>query len=430
MNLMEKITSRNNLNEAYKKVVTNKGASGIDKMTVDKVGKYIAENRENIVNSLMSRTYFPMPVRRVYIPKSNGKQRPLGIPTVLDRIVQQAIAQQISPIYEKIFSDNSYGFRPKRSCHDAINKALEYVNEGYEWVIDIDIEKFFDKVNHDKLIQILRQQVNDSTTLNLIRKYLKAGVMENGIVTPSSIGVPQGGPLSVLLSNIYLDKLDKELETRGLRFCRYADDVVIFVKSEKAAERVLNSVTSWIERKLFLKVNSTKSKVVRPTQSKFLGFTFVKFTSKWEIKPLNEKKQALCDKIKVCLKRNKAIAKSLEDVFKETNQIVKGWINYFRIGKMKTFMKDFGMWLRHKIRVIIIKQWKRPRTIYKNLNYINNKYRNGFNHEDIFKVANSRLGLYRKSGMNVVNYILNPKLLETKIKDRPALVNPLSYYLR
>lgn len=430
MNLMEKITSRNNLNEAYKKVVTNKGASGIDKMTVDKVGKYIAENRENIVNSLMSRTYFPMPVRRVYIPKSNGKQRPLGIPTVLDRIVQQAIAQQISPIYEKIFSDNSYGFRPKRSCHDAINKALEYVNEGYEWVIDIDIEKFFDKVNHDKLIQILRQQVNDSTTLNLIRKYLKAGVMENGIVTPSSIGVPQGGPLSVLLSNIYLDKLDKELETRGLRFCRYADDVVIFVKSEKAAERVLNSVTSWIERKLFLKVNSTKSKVVRPTQSKFLGFTFVKFTSKWEIKPLNEKKQALCDKIKVCLKRNKAIAKSLEDVFKETNQIVKGWINYFRIGKMKTFMKDFGMWLRHKIRVIIIKQWKRPRTIYKNLNYINNKYRNGFNHEDIFKVANSRLGLYRKSGMNVVNYILSPKLLETKIKDRPALVNPLSYYLR
>ena len=430
MDLIEVITSKENLNRAYKKVVSNKGASGIDEMTVKELGNYIREHKDEIISSLRNRTYMPKPVRRVYIPKSNGKKRPLGIPTVLDRTIQQAIAQPISDIYENIFSDYSYGFRPNRSCHDAIKQALIYLNQGNEWVIDIDIEQFFDKVNHDKLIQILREQVNDSTTLNLIRKYLRAGVMEKGIEKATKTGVPQGGPLSVILSNIYLDKLDKELEERGLRFTRYADDVLIFTKSEKAANRVMNSITKWLEKKLFLKVNATKTKVVKPIRSKYLGFTFIKHGGEWKVRPTNEKKKALKDKLCEYLKRNKAVARPLAVTIKRVNEILRGWINYFRIGIMKNFMTKLGEWLRHKIRVIVIKQWKRPRTIYRNLMYLNRKYKNGFSHEDIFKVANSRLGWYKRSSMNVVNFIISKELLETKIKDGAGLLNPLSYYLR
>ncbi|MGC9385117.1 MAG: group II intron reverse transcriptase/maturase [Kosmotogaceae bacterium] len=430
MKLIEVITTRENLNKAYKKVIANKGASGIDGTTVEELGDYIKSNKDNIVSSIRNRKYFPKPVRRVYIPKSNGKMRPLGIPTALDRTIQQAIAQPITDIYEEIFSENSYGFRPNRSCHDAIKQALNYLNDGYEWVIDIDIKQFFDKVNHDKLIQILREQVNDSATLNLIRKYLKAGVMEEGLVKATETGVPQGGPLSVVLSNIYLDKLDKELEQRGHSFVRYADDVMIFTKSEKAANRVMKSISDWILRKLFLKVNATKSKVVRPTRSKYLGFTFLKHGGQWKVKPTKEKKKALYEKMSQYLKRGKAISRSLVVTIKRVNKMVVGWINYFRIGMMKGFMEKFGAWLRHKIRVILMKQWKLPKTIFRNLTYLNRKYNNGFNHEAIYKVANSRLGWYKRSGMNVVNFILNPKLLETKIKDGAYLLNPLKYYLR
>ena len=430
MQLIEVITSKENLNKAYKKVVENKGAGGINEMTVKELGDYIRENKESIVNSLRDRTYMPKPVRRVYIPKSNGKKRPLGIPTVLDRTIQQAIAQPISDIYENVFSEYSYGFRPGRSCHDAIKQALLYLNDGSEWVIDIDIEQFFDKVNHDKLIQILREQVNDSTTLNLIRKYLRAGVMENGLEKATKTGVPQGGPLSVILSNIYLDKLDKELEQRGLRFTRYADDVLIFTRSEMSANRVMKSISDWLERKLFLKVNATKTKVVRPTRSKYLGFTFLKNGGEWKVKPTNEKKKAIKAKLSEYLKRNKAITRPLAVTVKRVNEIVRGWINYFRIGMMKQFMEEFGKWLRHKIRVIVLKQWKTPKTIYRNLSYLNRKYKNGFSEEDIFKVANSRLGWYRRSGMNVVNFIISKELLETRIKDSAGLLNPLSYYLK
>lgn len=430
MELMEVILTKENLNRAYKKVVANKGASGIDEMTVKELGSHIKENQATILSSLRNRTYFPQPVRRVYIPKSNGKQRALGIPTALDRTIQQAVTQPISDIYEKIFSEYSYGFRPNRSCHDAIKQALEYLNSGYEWVIDIDIEQFFDKVNHDKLIQILREEVNDSRVLNLIRKYLRAGVMEKGIVKATKTGVPQGGPISVILSNVYLDKLDKELESRGMRFVRYADDILIFTKSEIAANRVMKSISSWIERKLFLKVNVTKSKVVRPMRSKYLGFTFLKNAGQWKVKPTNEKKAKLYQVMRSYLKRGKAAARPLAVTIKRVNQIVMGWINYYRIGMMKQYMEKFGEWLRHKIRVIVMKQWKRPKTIYKNLSYLNRKYRNGFNHESIFKVANSRLGWYKRCGMNVVNYILNPALLETKIKNGAGLLNPLKYYLR
>ena len=428
--LIDVITSKENLNRAYKKVVANKGAGGVDGVTVEELGDYIRENKDTIITSLRNRTYIPKPVRRVYIPKDNGKKRPLGIPTALDRTIQQAIAQPISDIYENVFSEYSYGFRPGRSCHDAIRQALEYLNAGYEWVVDIDIEQFFDKVNHDKLIQILREQVNDSTTLNLIRKYLKAGVMENGLEKATITGVPQGGPLSVVCSNVYLDKLDKELEQRGLCFTRYADDVLIFTRSEMAANRVMKSISSWLERKLFLKVNATKTKVVRPTRSKYLGFTFLKNSDKWKVKPTTEKKQNLKQKLSEYLKRGKAVARPLAVTIKRVNEIVRGWINYFRIGMMKQFMEEFGEWLRHKIRVIVMKQWKRPRTIYRNLGYLNRKYKRGFKHDDIYKVANSKLGWYRRSGMNVVNFIISKDLLENRIKDGAGLLNPLDYYLK
>jgi len=431
MSLIEEILSNENLNEAIKRVKANKGASGVDKMSVDKLESYFNEHRKEIIESIMNKTYRPQPVRRVYIPKSNGKLRPLGIPTVVDRVIQQAIAQRLSPIYENIFSECSYGFRPNRDCHTAMNKVLEYLNDGFEWVIDLDIEKYFDTVNHDKLISILREQVNDSHTLHLIRKFLQAGVMDNGLISSTTIGVPQGGPLSPILSNIYLDKLDKELEMRGLHFVRYADDCNIFVKSDVSANRVMASVTSWLERKLFLKVSATKTKIVRPSNSNFLGFTFHKNSDKWQCKPGDDRKAKLYEKIKQVLKRKQAVSRPLAITFTKLNQIIRGWINYFRIGSMKQFIDKFGQWLRHKVRVIIIKQWKIPKRISTNLQRLNRVLKCNFDDEAICKVANSRLGWYRRSGMDVVNYLLSPKVLATanKKKDRPGLVDPLNYYL-
>ena len=289
---------------------------------------------------------------------------------------------------------------------------------------------YFDTVNHDKLISILREKnVNDSTTLHLIRKFLQAGIMEDGLVKPSRIGVPQGGPLSPILSNVYLDKFDKELENRGLRFVRYADDCNIFVKSEMSANRVMKSVTSWLERKLFLKVSATKTKVVRPPESKFLGFTYLQRNGEWKCKPSNQSKMKLYDKCRRELIRRIGIARPMAVTFRRINQIVMGWINYYRIGVMKYFVDVFGQWLRHKIRVIILKQWKRPRRIYINLQKLNKKFSYHFSDEEIFSVANTRLGLYRQASGHVVNFLLSPKILAIKKKDRPGLVNPLIYYL-
>lgn len=429
MELIEKILSEDSIDEAIEKVVSNKGAAGVDSMTTAEVESYYFTHGFEIITQIKNKIYKPLPVRRVYIPKPNGKKRPLGIPAVKDRVIQQSLAQALSDIYEPHFSEYSYGFRKGRSQHDAMNKVLEYLNDGYEWVIDLDIEKYFDTVNHDKLVSILRERVKDDITLHLIRSILKSGIMEDGLVSPSEEGVPQGSPVSCVLSNIYLDKFDKELEARGLRFVRFADDVNIFVKSEMSADRVMKSISSWLERKLFLKVSATKTKVVRPKDSNFLGFTFVKSKDGWKCKPMDDRKKRLYSKCRAVLIRRKAVAVPLSVTFKRVNEIVRGWINYFRISSMKMFMKEFGQWLRHKIRVIILKQWKKPLRIYKNLMYMNKKQRCGFSHEDIFKVANSRKGLYARANGDVVNFILSPKILAIKSGDRPGLVNPLEYYL-
>ena len=429
MELIEKILCEENLQKAIRKIKKNKGAPGVDKMTVQEVEEWFNQYKEELISKILNKQYKPMPVKRVYIPKPNGKQRPLGIPTVVDRVIQQAMLQVLNEIYEPVFSEHSYGFRPNRSAHMAMEEVLGYLNDGYEWIVDLDIEKFFDTVNHDKLISILRERVNDSRTLHLIRAYLQAGVLDKGLVRSSTIGTPQGGPISVILSNIYLDKFDKELESRNLRFARYADDCIIFVKSEMSANRVMKSVTSWLERKLFLKVSATKTKVVRPTKGQFLSFTFYKAKTVWKCTPTKDRKKRLYSNIQKYLERKHAVSRPLSVTFKKLNQMIRGWIQYFKISSIKVFLEEFGQWLRHKVRCIIIKQWKRPRTIYKNLMKINIACRCKFTLDDIFKCANSRLGWYRRSTGNIVNFLLSPTVLGIKKGDRPGLVNPLIYYL-
>ena len=436
MELIDEIVEAKNFWEAWMSVRRNHGAAGIDKMSTEALDVYMPIHMEEIKNSMREKRYKPSPVRRVYIPKPNGKQRPLGIPTVVDRVVQQATAQVLSKLYEPLFSDSSYGFRPNRDCHKAIAKALGYLNEGYEWVVDFDIEKYFDTVNHDKLISILREQVNDSATLHLIRSFLKAGVMEEGLVHATEESVPQGGCISPVLSNIYLDKLDKELESRGLRFVRYADDFDVFVKSEMAADRVMASVTGWLERKLRLKVSATKTKVVRPTKSTFLGFTFWKSTKGWECKPTDKAKKKLEDKVKAVLLRKRASAQPLSKVFTKLNQIVRGWVQYYHIGNMAAYLRDkFSPWMRHKVRVVIVKQWKRCGTIYKNLLTLKRIIKSNLDDAIIYQAAMTRQGWYRQCGQSTINYLLSPKVLAMpkvnradKTKSRPGLVDPYALY--
>lgn len=433
MELIDRILSDENIKAAIHAVKSNKGAPGIDKMPVGTLESYFSEHGEEIKAQIRAKKYQPQPVRRVYIPKANGKMRPLGIPTVVDRVIQQAVAQVLSRGYERYFSEHSHGFRPNRSCQTAMEQALGYLNSGHEWVVDLDIEKYFDTVNHDKLISILRERVNDAATLHLIRGFLKAGVMEDGLVSPTEDGVPQGGPLSPVLSNVYLDKLDKELEGRGLSFVRYADDCNIFVRSEKAADRVMASVSSWLERKLRLKVSATKTKVVRPSGSSFLGFTFWKSQDGWKPRPLEARKARLCEKVKGILCRRKAAAVSLGVTFTRLNQVLRGWINYFRIGSMKAWLKDeFGPWLRHKVRVVILKQWKRPKTIYKNLMKLHRYLKSNIPVERVRGVANARQGWYRRAKLLIVNFLITPKILAmpNKKENRPGLIDPLAYYLR
>lgn len=359
--LLEKILEKKNMNEAYKKVCANKGAGGVDGMELEELDGFIRKNWNSIREQIRGRSYKPQPVRRVEIPKPNGSKRKLGIPTVMDRVIRQGIAQIISPMCEPLFSDHSYGFRPNRSCEMAIKDMLMFLNEGYEWIVDIDLEKFFDNVPQDKLMSLVPNIINDGDTESLIRKYLKAGVMVQGRYEKTEQGTPQGGNLSPLLSNIMLNELDKELERRGLGFVRYADDCVIAVRSEASAKRVMYSITDWIERKLGLKVNADKTHITRPMNLKYLGFGFWKDskTKEWKCRPHKDSVQKFKRTLKKVTERRKSMA--FAERVKQLNRVIRGWINYFAIGRMKTAMTDIDAHLRTRLRVIIWKQWKVPK---------------------------------------------------------------------
>ena len=354
--LLEEILSQDNMILAYKKVKANRGTSGIDGIGVDEIDEYLRENWETIRDKIHRRKYKPQPVRRVEIPKPNGGVRNLGIPTVVDRIIEQAIVQKLTPIVEPYFSEHSYGFRPGRRAQQAVIELLEYFNDGYTYIVDIDLEKFFDNVPQDKLMTLVGRLIQDPDTESLIRKYLNAGVMVKGKYEETTKGTPQGGNLSPILSNIMLNELDKELETRGLNFVRYADDCVITVRSSAAANRVMHTITRWIEKKLGLKVNVTKTKVTKPSKLKYLGFGFWKGKDGWKARPHQDSIKRFERKLKKLTKRSWSV--TMDERIKRLNQVIRGWINYFRMGSMKENLKRIDGHLRTRMRIVIWKQWK------------------------------------------------------------------------
>jgi RNA-directed DNA polymerase len=363
--LWEAIWERENLLTAMKRVESNKGAPGIDGMTVEALKPYLKEHWLELRKALDQQTYRPSPVRRVEIPKPDGGIRLLGIPTVVDRLLQQAIAQQLTPLFEPLFSAYSYGFRPGRSAHDAVKQAQEYVQAGYEWAVDIDLEKFFDRVNHDMLMARVARVVQDKRVLKLIRAYLESGVMINGVVMETEEGTPQGGPLSPILSNIMLNDLDRELEQRGHRFVRYADDCNIYVKTQRAGERVLENVKAFLEKKLKLKVNPKKSKVDRAKSVKFLGFSFYKHKGEVRIRIANRSKERFVEKLRRLTKRTRS--GKLEDILAEINRYLVGWVGYYRLANTPSVFEELDKWIRRRLRQLLWKRWKRGRTRYREL---------------------------------------------------------------
>ena len=385
--LLERILRRDNLNAAYKRVKQNGGAAGIDGMTVEEMLPYLREHREELVASISGGRYKPKPVRRVEIPKPDGGVRMLGVPTVIDRKIQQAFVQVLQPVFEPTFSGSSYGFRPKRSAQQAMKKARDYYDEGYTHVVDIDLAKYFDTVNHDILLELVSREVTDKAVVKLIRSFLKSGVMANGLISPTSEGTPQGGNLSPLLSNIYLTEFDRMLESRGHKFVRYADDCNIYVKSRRAAERVMRSCVNFLEGKLKLKVNREKSSVGSPMKLKFLGFSLCKIGKRTGIRPhaksLNRFKQTV--RKLTSRKQGKPIAVILAKLKRYTT----GWLGYYSIADMKSRIQSLNEWIRRRIRQIFWKQWKRIKTKHDNL------MRLGIPNGKAWEWANSRLGYWR-----------------------------------
>lgn len=363
--LLERILDRNNLNKAYLRVKRNGGSAGIDGMTVDEMLPYLKEHREELLTALRNGWYHPQAVRRVEIPKPDGGVRKLGVPTVIDRMVQQAIVQVLQPMYEPQFSERSYGFRPNRSAHQAIGKALEYYEQGYRYVVDLDLAKYFDTVNHAILIGMLREQIKDERVVRLIHRFLKSGVLEHGLVSPTREGTPQGGNLSPLLSNIYLTAFDRMLESRGHKFVRYADDCNIYVKSRRAAERVMASCVKFLEGTLKLTVNQKKSQVGSPLKLKFLGFSLYKTKKKAGIRPHRKSIKRFKDKIRELTNRKQA--RSVELILKRLKRYTTGWLGYYSIADMENHMKRLTEWVRRRIRQIYWKQWKKPKCRHDNL---------------------------------------------------------------
>jgi group II intron reverse transcriptase/maturase len=389
--LLERILHRNNLNAAYKRVKRNGGAAGVDGMSVDALLPYLKEHGDALRDSIRNGKYKPQPVRRVEIPKPDGGVRLLGVPTVIDRMVQQAMVQVLQPIFEQTFSDSSYGFRPKRSAQQAIKRARKYYDEGYTQVVDLDLAKYFDTVNHDLLIGAVREQVKDEGVIKLIRKFLKSGVMVNGLTSPTTEGTPQGGNLSPLLSNIYLTKFDRMLESRGHKFVRYADDCNIYVKSLRAAERVMTSCTKFLEGKLKLKVNREKSQVGSPLKLKFLGFSMChKNGAMSGIRPHEKSVKRFVNRIRELTSRKQG--RAIPVILANLKVYTTGWIGYYGISDMATLMIRLNQWIRRRIRQIFWKQWKRIKARRNNL------VRLGVDKEKAWEWANSRLGYWRVAG--------------------------------
>jgi group II intron reverse transcriptase/maturase len=414
--MLERILSSDNMNEAYQKVKRNKGAGGVDQMEMDELLEHLKTHREEILTSLLKGSYKPYPVKRVEIPKENGKTRKLGIPTLRDRVVQQAILQVLSPIYEKQFVETSYGFRPNRGCHDALKKCQEYANQGYWYVIDIDLEKFFDTVNQSMLMEILSRLIKDNRVLSLIQKFLNAGIMDRGMFIRSDVGVPQGGPISPLLANIMLNELDQKLEEWGYRFVRYADDLMIFTKSKRAGQRQFQRVSKFIEGKLKLKINKEKTSITRLNQIKYLGYGFYRIKGKCRFRVHPKSISKLKDKLRVATGRSNGM--SIEGRKTKLNQIIRGWVQYFKLADMKTVMQSIDEWLRRRIRMITWKRWKKVKTKFENLQKL------GVAKEKAWEWANTRKSYWHTAN----SWILSTTLTNARF-EKQGYLSLLKYYL-
>jgi RNA-directed DNA polymerase len=414
-NLLDLILRKDNLNKAYKRVKANKGSGGIDGMQVDKLLPYLRENQDTLIKDIRDGKYKPNPVRRVEIPKeTKGELRKLGVPTVVDRVIQQAITQELIPIYEEQFSQNSFGFRPNRGAHGALRQCQKNVNEGYAYVVDMDLEKFFDTVCQSKLIEVLSRTIKDGRVISLIHRYLNAGVIANGMFERTEIGMPQGGPLSPLLSNIMLNELDKELERRGHRFVRYADDCMIFCKSKKSAERTLENIIPFIEGKLFLKVNRKKTEMAHISKVKYLGYSFYKYKGKCRFRVHPKSVSKMKNKIREITDRNNGMSNAKRE--EKFQQFVRGWVNYFKLADMKNLLKGTDEWARRRIRAVYWKQWKKIKTKYRMLRAL------GLEHWRAKELACSRKGYWRMA--QVLNQVFSNKIIA-----KLGYTSMLSYYL-
>lgn len=402
--LLEQILTDENLERAYRQVKKNKGAGGIDGMQVDELLPYLRENQKKLVQTLRDGKYHPRPVRRVEIPKENGKTRKLGIPTVVDRLIQQAICQVLTPIYEQQFSDNSYGFRPKRSAHDALKKCQTNITEGYRYVVDMDLEKYFDTVNQSRLIQILSETIKDGRVISLIHKFLNAGAMVGGMFEDSPKGVPQGGPLSPLLGNIMLNECDWELQKRGHCFVRYADDMMIFCRSKKAAKRTLEKILPFIEGKLFLKVNREKTKVAHVKAVKFLGYGFYIYRGEGRLRIHPKSVRKFKEKIRIITGRSNGMG--IDERKSRLNSIVRGWMNYFKLADATKLLQGLDEWIRRRIRMVTWKRWKRIRTRGTNL------IRAGIDRKQAWMWANTRKSYWRIANSPILNRAISNGMLK------------------